>query len=74
MTIERIELELTEINGLIDVLLFAAENAEEADQLRLRDAAVALLYVVGDKLTRARREVTRCPCRRRAFEAPAGAG
>lgn len=59
MQIGTIEMHITEVAAIVDVLLFVHEEAEQEQYQRLRPAQVSLLYIASDRLGQAGRELAR---------------
>jgi len=49
-----LDIQIADIRGMVDALIFMQEESEPQ---RLRDASIALLYVINDKLAHADRVV-----------------
>ncbi len=52
-----IDQQLAEARAIVDMLISAGENAEEAEFLRLRASSVTMLYLITDKLQSADRSL-----------------
>lgn len=50
IAIDNIDMQLSEISGLVQAMLFMQEEADDARRAELRDATVAMLYIISDKL------------------------
>lgn len=55
--VSHIDMQLGEIAGLVQALIFMQEEADDARRESLRGATVAMLYVITDKLRTADRSV-----------------
>jgi hypothetical protein len=57
METSSIEMHISEVHAIVNILLFVAEEAEDSQRARLRPAAISLLYIAGDKLDQAEKEL-----------------
>lgn len=54
-----VETQFSEIEGLVDAMLFMHEAVEDADRKRVMDAETAILHVIKDKIALGQRDLTR---------------
>jgi hypothetical protein len=57
METSAVEMHINEVHAIVEILLFVAEEAEEDQRRRLRPCAISLLYIAGDKLDQAERDL-----------------
>lgn len=56
-----IEMQFSEIEGLIDAMLYMHEAADETDRRRIMEAEISMLHVIKEKIQDGQRQLVRMP-------------
>ena len=54
-----VEMQFSEIESLVEAMIFMHENAEANDRKRIMDMEIAMLHIIRDKITTGQRDLTR---------------
>lgn len=56
-----VEMQFSEIESLVDTMLYMHETAEDGQRKRIMDMEVAILHIIRDKIAAGQRDLTRIP-------------